>query len=296
GVITAAKPCQGDSLEFYLITGRIPTVAAADQRERGFANMKRIGKGFSGVETPLFDTMLVEPQVQDTAKVEEDKDNNEKVAHLEHDKVAQALEITKLKQRVKKLEKKRRSKHSGLTRLRKVDADKDATLVYVDTAIEMDADTHGRMEEDVNAIKEVNAAEPTVFDDEKMAKRLQDKEIMQAAAKERHKKEDLERAKVLQQQYDQKQEKYNKVQTFLKSDKDKEPTKKRPAKETLFQDSFKKLRAEIEVLGSHSTQHKETPTVDPVEISKEDVQNMLQIVPMAKFKVEALQVKYPLID
>ncbi|GKA55005.1 hypothetical protein Tco_0753954 [Tanacetum coccineum] len=28
---TTAKPCQGDSLEFYLITG-IPTVAAAGQR------------------------------------------------------------------------------------------------------------------------------------------------------------------------------------------------------------------------------------------------------------------------
>nr|GEV69730.1 hypothetical protein [Tanacetum cinerariifolium] len=31
---TAAKPCQGDSSEFYLITGRILTVAAADQREK----------------------------------------------------------------------------------------------------------------------------------------------------------------------------------------------------------------------------------------------------------------------
>nr|GEX27794.1 hypothetical protein [Tanacetum cinerariifolium] len=30
---TAAKPCQGDSSEFYLITGRIPTVAAAGQRD-----------------------------------------------------------------------------------------------------------------------------------------------------------------------------------------------------------------------------------------------------------------------
>nr|GEV71266.1 hypothetical protein [Tanacetum cinerariifolium] len=30
---TAAKPCQGDSLEFYLITGRIPTVAADGQRD-----------------------------------------------------------------------------------------------------------------------------------------------------------------------------------------------------------------------------------------------------------------------
>nr|GEZ83554.1 hypothetical protein [Tanacetum cinerariifolium] len=41
---------------------------------------------------------------------------------------------------------------------------------------------------------------------EHMAKRLQDEEIEQAAAREKHKKEDLERAKVLQQQYDKKQE------------------------------------------------------------------------------------------
>nr|GEX39834.1 hypothetical protein [Tanacetum cinerariifolium] len=52
---------------------------------------------------------------------------------------------------------------------------------------------------------------------------------------------------------------YSSVQTFLKSDRDKEPTKKRAAKETLLQESFKKLRAEVKVL-------------------------------------EALQVKYPLID
>nr|GEW52827.1 hypothetical protein [Tanacetum cinerariifolium] len=244
----------------------------------------------------------------------------------------------------------------------------------------------GRIEEDVNAVKEVNAAKPIVFDDEEvtmnmaqilikikaekarlldeqMAKRLQDEEVEQAAARERHKKEDLEKAKVLQQQYDQKKEnidwnvvvkqmqekhldnikkyqslkrkpisvaqprknmivylknmtgykiqhfksmtydqvrpiferEYNKVQTFLKSDRDEEPTKKRPAKETLLQESFKKLRAEVEVSGSYFTQQ-DTLTVDPVEISKEDVQNMLQVIPMAEFKVEALQVKYPLID
>nr|GEV46361.1 hypothetical protein [Tanacetum cinerariifolium] len=39
---------------------------------------------------------------------------------------------------------------------------------------------------------------------------------------------------------------YNNVQTFLKSDRD-EPTKKKVAKETLLQESFKKLRAEVEV-------------------------------------------------
>nr|GEV64613.1 hypothetical protein [Tanacetum cinerariifolium] len=50
--------------------------------QKVFANMRRIGKGFSGVETPLFDTMLVQPQVHDVAEVEEDDDaNKEPVAH-----------------------------------------------------------------------------------------------------------------------------------------------------------------------------------------------------------------------
>nr|GEX33120.1 hypothetical protein [Tanacetum cinerariifolium] len=43
------------------------------------------------------------------------------VANLEQDKIAQAIEITKLKQRVRRLEKKRQYKSSGLKRLRKVD-------------------------------------------------------------------------------------------------------------------------------------------------------------------------------
>nr|GEV67914.1 ribonuclease H-like domain-containing protein [Tanacetum cinerariifolium] len=193
--------------------------------QKVFANMRRIRKGFSGVETPLFDTMLVQPQ---------------------------ALKIVKLKQRVKKLEKKRKTKHSGLKRLRKVgasqrvessndivvdakedaskqgrkisklDANEDVTLVDVDTEVEMDVDTQGRIEEDVTVSKEINVAEPIVFDDEE-------------------------------------------------------------------------LRAEVEVSGSSSTQQ-DTLTVYPTKISKEDVQNMLQIIPMAEFKVEALQVKYPLID
>nr|GFC35308.1 hypothetical protein [Tanacetum cinerariifolium] len=256
--------------------------------------------------------------------------------------------------------------HPNREKIAELDADEDVTLVDVDTVVEMDADIQGRMEEDVTAVKEINAAEPepTVFDDkevtmtmaqtliknkaekvrilnEQMAKRLQDEKIEQATAKEKHEKEDLERAKVLQQQYDQKQEnidwnivaeqmqekhldnikkyhnlkrkpisvaqarknmivylknmagykiahfkgmtydqvrpifeiEYNKVQTFLKPDRDEEPAKKRGAEETLLQESFKKLRAEVEASGSHTTQ--DTPTVDPTEISEEDVQKML---------------------
>nr|GEV66174.1 hypothetical protein [Tanacetum cinerariifolium] len=72
------------------------------------------------------------------------------------------------------------------------------------------------------------------------------------------------------------------VQTFLKSDRDEEPVKKRGAKETLLQESFKKLRAEVEASGSHFTH--DTPTDDPKEMSKEDVKNMLQFVLVAELK------------
>nr|GEW69138.1 hypothetical protein [Tanacetum cinerariifolium] len=70
------------------------------------------------------------------------------------------------------------SKQGGIAKL---DADEDVTLVDVN------ADTHGRMEEDVTAIKDINAAEsePTVFDNEEMAKRLQYEEIEQVATRER---------------------------------------------------------------------------------------------------------------
>nr|GEW65872.1 hypothetical protein [Tanacetum cinerariifolium] len=82
--------------------------------------------------------------------------------------------------------------------------------------------------------------------------------------------------------------------TLFKPDKDvQEPKKKRVADETLLQESFKKLRA-IEVSRSESTQ--EIPSNDPKEMTEEDVQNMLEIVPVPEFKVEALHVKYPIID
>nr|GEV41676.1 hypothetical protein [Tanacetum cinerariifolium] len=119
----------------------------------------------------------------------------QKVANLKQDKVAQALEIVKLKQRVRKM-------HPNKGKIAELDADEDVTLV--------DVDIQGRMEEDVTAIKDINSAEsePIVFDDEEvtmtmaqtlikikakkqrirddqMAKRLQDEEIEQAAARER---------------------------------------------------------------------------------------------------------------
>nr|GFA83300.1 hypothetical protein [Tanacetum cinerariifolium] len=153
--------------------------------QKVFANMCRVGKRFSGVETPLFATMLVQPQPP--AVEEEDE------VELEQDKITQALEILKLKKRVKKLEKKRRSKSSGLKRLRKVDS-KDVSaaepIVFDDEEVGM------TMAQTLIKMK----AEKARLLDEQMAKRLHDEEVEKAVAKEKQEKDDFEKAKGLQQQ------------------------------------------------------------------------------------------------
>nr|GEW31210.1 hypothetical protein [Tanacetum cinerariifolium] len=103
------------------------------------------GKGFSRVETPLFEVMLVEQVIEEGGDEEEHNQpyhlplhllhhhnhlkifhqHPRRVEHLEYDKVAQALEITKLKRRVKKLEKGNRG--------RKIDEiDKDDVVALMD--------------------------------------------------------------------------------------------------------------------------------------------------------------------
>nr|GEW71457.1 uncharacterized mitochondrial protein AtMg00810-like [Tanacetum cinerariifolium] len=173
-----------------------------------FANIRKVEKGFSRVETPLFEGMLVPQQAADLVADDVAIDDEPTplslpptntppplqelpstsqvtptpppspiaqpssppqqhqpsqpttifidllhtlletcttltrgVKNLEQDKIAQALEITKLKQRVRKLEKKRKLRVSGLKSLRNVggiielmDADKDVTLKEVDAA------------------------------------------------------------------------------------------------------------------------------------------------------------------
>nr|GEU85713.1 hypothetical protein [Tanacetum cinerariifolium] len=219
-----------------------------------FSNMRRIGKGFSGIETPLFATMLVQPQAAAEEEDEEDEVPNaptppqeqptitsasdmtllntlmetcttlsHKVAALKQDKVAQALEIIKLK---------RMHPNRGGGRIEPIDDDEDITLVDMEIKVDLDVDLKGRIERkyDDNAdVKKVNAAEPTVFDDdevtmtmaqtlikmkakkakildEQMAKRLHDEEVKQAETKEKQEQDDFKRAQELQQQYDQKQE------------------------------------------------------------------------------------------
>ncbi|GJZ18303.1 uncharacterized mitochondrial protein-like protein [Tanacetum coccineum] len=119
-----------------------------------FGNMKRIGKGFSRAVTPLFLTMIVQAQeeIANEAANEENvptQSNDpplsrvnthgsgedrlklkelielctklfDRVLDLETTKIAQAKEIASLKKRVKKLERKRKSKSPGMKRLFKI--------------------------------------------------------------------------------------------------------------------------------------------------------------------------------
>nr|GEV16647.1 hypothetical protein [Tanacetum cinerariifolium] len=249
---------------------------------------------------------------------------SQKVAELEKDKHSQALEILQLKKRVNRLKRKKKSKHLGLKRLRRVGAAKrreSSTDTVVGRLNQEDVNAASKRVSAVSAPELVSAAEPTVFDDEdvtmkmaqtliklkakkakilneQIAKKLHDEEVQKATARDKQKRANMERALELQRQFDDKEENIDwsavAEQTLFKPDKDVQETKKkRVADETLLQESFKKLRA-AEVSRSESTQ--EIPSNDPKEMTEENIQNMLEIVPVPEFKVDALQVKYPIID
>nr|GEW03985.1 hypothetical protein [Tanacetum cinerariifolium] len=154
---------------------------------------------------------------------------SQKVAKLEKDKHSQALEILQLKKRVKKLERKKKSKrkHPNRGKIAAIDADKGITLVDVETdkeVVTMDVESRGRLNQEG-----VSAAETTVFDDEdvimkmaqtliklkaekaklldeQIAQKLHDEEVQKAAARDKQEKADMERALELQKQYDDKEE------------------------------------------------------------------------------------------
>nr|GEW88339.1 hypothetical protein [Tanacetum cinerariifolium] len=186
-----------------------------------------------------------------------------KVSSLEQDKVAQALEIIKLKQRVKRLEKTRRSNHSGLKRLRKVGT---SQRVESSTKTVMGAQEDASKQGIIEAINTDEDITLENIDWNVVAEQMQKKHLDNIRKYQSLKRKPIYVRPIFEREY-------NKFQTFLKPDKDEETTNKRVAKETLLQESFKKLRAEVEVLGSHSIQ--ETPTDDPKEMFEDDVKNML---------------------
>nr|GEX95487.1 hypothetical protein [Tanacetum cinerariifolium] len=170
--------------------------------QKVFANIRRAGKGFSKVDTPLFEGMIVaqqdddiadegaasvvvddvlaaadEPTIrsptptnhpppsQDLPFTSQDAEISmdllhttsttltRRVKHLEHDKIAQSLEITKLKQRVKKLKRRNKLKVSKLRRLKRVE-----TSQRVDTSDDTIMDNvskQGRIIASMDADKDV---------------------------------------------------------------------------------------------------------------------------------------------
>ncbi|GJV24571.1 hypothetical protein Tco_1377266 [Tanacetum coccineum] len=90
------------------------------------------------------------------------------------------------------------------------------------------------------------------------------------------------------------EEEYNKIQTLFKKDTEVEKTMtKKVAEETLLQESFKKLRA---TEASRSEPIQEQQTEESQELSEEELQKLLVTVPVEEIYVEALQVKYPIIN
>nr|GEX96645.1 hypothetical protein [Tanacetum cinerariifolium] len=124
--------------------------------QKVFANMRQVGKGFSAVETPLFEGMLAARQLAEEGIAEEQCQADDAVAVVQENvaediandaipspsshaipshsqeqssppqqpQTAQKLEIIKLKAMVKRLEKANKVKSSKLRRLRKVGASK----------------------------------------------------------------------------------------------------------------------------------------------------------------------------
>nr|GEZ34882.1 hypothetical protein [Tanacetum cinerariifolium] len=176
-----------------------------------FANIRRVRKGFSGVETPLFEGMLVGQEIEEEGDADEHVEDvtagddaqgddtaahgevltitqepsipsptptippsqppqdipstsqvtpitsevldacaalTRRVEHLEYDKVAEALEIIKLKRRVKKLEKENKARVLKLRRLQGV-----GTSQRVDTSNDTvmdDESNKGRMIDEID--------------------------------------------------------------------------------------------------------------------------------------------------
>ncbi|GJS64576.1 hypothetical protein Tco_0679140 [Tanacetum coccineum] len=143
-----------------------------------FLMYPRQGKDFSGRVTPLFPTMMVQAQEE----MDEDEAVNEdpsiqlkelmdfctklqqRVIHLENTKTTQAQEITSLKLRVKKLEKKGGSRTYKLKRLYKVG--RSARVVSFDEASlgdQEDASKQGRKIDDIDADARITL-DSTYFD------------------------------------------------------------------------------------------------------------------------------------
>ncbi|GJY25030.1 hypothetical protein Tco_0399756 [Tanacetum coccineum] len=129
-----------------------------------FANMKREGNDFSGRITPLFATMMVQPDQEEGVDSGIPTDHHHTpVLDLEKAKDAQAKEIADLKKRVQKLERKKKSRTTGLKRLRKVGMSKRLKSSKDKDSLgdHEDASKQGRSIEDIDKDADVSLADDT---------------------------------------------------------------------------------------------------------------------------------------
>nr|GEV99621.1 hypothetical protein [Tanacetum cinerariifolium] len=262
-----------------------------------FANMMRVGKGLSGVDTPLFASMLVPspPQAEDKVEMHAASTQPSPTTEEEGKEARKEKEIKAF--RVQKAE-----KDGG--EIEAIDADEGITLVDVETneeVVAMDAKSQGRSNQE-----DVSTAEPIVFDeedvtmtmaqtliklkaekakllDEHIAQKLHDKESDVAEqVQERHldaikKYQNLKKKPLSIAQARKNMIIYLKNMAGYKMEyfKGMNYNKARPIFERKYKkECFKKLRAD-EVLGSESTQEK--PSNDPKEMTEEDVQNIKRL-------------------
>nr|GEY58094.1 hypothetical protein [Tanacetum cinerariifolium] len=156
GMLAVGQPAEEELTNIADLSKHTNRYISPVLTQKVFANMRRVRKGFSGVETPLFETMLVVRDIAKEAEAQvpaqgddvhehaaEEVDTNVvpptptspspsspvldtcyalvlRVEGLENVNAAQQLEIVKLKARVKKLEKLNQVKSSKLRRLKKV--------------------------------------------------------------------------------------------------------------------------------------------------------------------------------
>nr|GEX87751.1 putative ribonuclease H-like domain-containing protein [Tanacetum cinerariifolium] len=171
------------------------------------------GKGFSWVETPLFDRMLVEQVIEEGGDMKKSMlqlilllkemilqltemmlknhpyhlplhllhhhnhlkifyQHPRRVEHLEYDKVAQAMEITKLKRRVKKLEKGNRAKVLKLRRLKRVGTSQRINTSE-DTVMD-DASNQGRIIDEMDKDDDVS-----LMDDKEEDKKEEEAKVVE---------------------------------------------------------------------------------------------------------------------
>nr|GFC10210.1 hypothetical protein [Tanacetum cinerariifolium] len=130
--------------------------------QKVFSNMKKVGKGFSGVETLLFASMLLKKRVKKLAKKKKSKFSFKRLRRVGTTQRVESSTDTVLG--AKRM-------HPNRGKIEAINADEGLTLVDVETneeVVSMDDESHGRInQEDVNAAsKGVSVAEPTVFNDE----------------------------------------------------------------------------------------------------------------------------------